>query len=164
LLFLTLAVAVVVGGGYWLYEHKWPSRVDDREISRIGAPVRGARSIDGSYTSSGDILSQLVRGHGYAAHGELGQLVGEARQHLRAKGYRKLTALRCTQYVLASRAATTFQLECAFSGHRGRFDAGVVFDGESATSFAPSATSQPENLANPSLSVGITSMRVEVWT
>ena len=123
-----LSVLVVLSGlATFLYETRWPPRVDDRELARIGSPSEGARRIHGPYTVSGSpvcIDSCLVRGQWYAASGGAFRTVaGEVRQHLEDKGYVLQPGLHCFEDGPPVLAPSSYDLDCTISGRKGKFTA-----------------------------------------
>jgi hypothetical protein len=119
--------------GNYAYQTRWPPRVDDRELARIGPPVTGARPVGGPYTVAGSVVcidQCLDRGQRYSAHGSLRQLIGEATRHLRQAGYRigsgPAFGPGCTEYGPPTTADGSYELNCTVEGSNGKFSATVT--------------------------------------
>ena len=151
--------ALAVVAGTWVYEEKWPSTLDDREIARIGIPISGSHPIGHRYTAGGSVLcvdTCLVRARSYSAVGSLGTLVDDARRHLSDKGYRGQTQLVCSQIGPLARAPSPYWLFCSFSARRGKFTATITVSSYWPTPFGspvrPPTSSGAVRVPLPSLS------------
>jgi hypothetical protein len=103
--------------------------VYDRELSRIGSPVPGARAQGGPHTTAGSVICLdecLVQGQSYAATGDVSFLAKEASIHLYALGYRDLSPFAtCEQNGPPTLRVGNYEIDCVVSGHSARFSVSV---------------------------------------
>jgi hypothetical protein len=135
---IVVASVIVVGGaGWWWWNSHWPPRVYDRELSRIGPPVPGARALGRSYTTAGNVICLdecLVQGQSYAATGNVSFLAKEASNHLKALGYRELGAFAtCEEYGPPTLRVGNYSIGCVVSGQSAQFSVNVTIWVRSST-------------------------------
>jgi hypothetical protein len=126
--FLACLLLLAVLADY-AYQTRWPPRVDDRELARIGPPVSGARPVGGPYTTSGSVVCVdecVTRGQFYSARGTLGQVGPQLSRHLEQRGYAIRSGLSCTQQGPPVLASGQFELDCTVTARAGKFQASVT--------------------------------------
>lgn len=128
--FSFLAGLLLVGVlGDYAYQTRWPPQVDDRELTRIGPPVSGARPVGGPYTVSGSVVcvdTCVQRGQFYSASGSLTPLGGQLTRHLEQVGYAIKSGLECTQYGPGVLASGSYELDCTVSASTRKFQLSVT--------------------------------------
>ncbi len=115
--------------GVYSYQTRWPPRVDDRELARIGPPVSGARPVGGPYTVSGSVVcvNECVRrGQLYSAPGSLGQAGAQLTRHFDQLGFAIRSGLACTQKGPPVLAGGHYELDCTVTASSSKFRASVT--------------------------------------
>jgi hypothetical protein len=115
--------------GDYAYQTRWPPRVDDRELARIGPPVSGARPVGGPYTVSGSVVCVdkcVSRGQLYSARGSLGQLGAQLTRHLEQLGYAIRSGLGCTQHGPPVFTSGHYELDCTVTARTRKFQASLT--------------------------------------
>jgi hypothetical protein len=115
--------------GDYAYQTRWPPQVDDRELTRIGPPVSGARPVGGPYTVSGSVVcvNECVRrGQLYSATGSLTPLSGQLTRHLGQLGYTVKSGLECTQEGPPVLASGQYELDCSVAASTSKFQLSVT--------------------------------------
>lgn len=151
-LFATVGIAAAVGGFGWnWWNTHWPPRVYDRELARIGPPVRGARPQGGPLTDSGSVTgidSPLSQAQSYTASGQLSALAQQAAAHLASKGYQLHAGPIETMYKGVQNgppltAAGYYELSWYIHGHRQKIAITVEFRFHSDKPFVPVSPDNP---------------------
>jgi hypothetical protein len=141
---VAIATVVVIGAiTALIYETKWPPHIEDRELSRIGPPFRGAQAVKGPYNVSGSPLcidSCVIRGRFYLAQGTLTSVVAAVSEHLAERGY-VLDRERCFEDGPPTLRQGSYELSCAVSGRRGKFTATAVVKLRDTNPIVPMLTS-----------------------
>lgn len=149
-----LAGLLLVGVlGVYAYQTKWPPRVDDRELARIGPPASGARPVGGPYTVSGSVMcvSECVtRGQFYSARGALGQVAGQTTRHLQRLGYAIRSGPACVQLGPPVRAPGHYELDCTATASYQKFAVSVIVQihGSSPAVPVPAGSNGQDHLAS----------------
>jgi hypothetical protein len=126
--FLAGLLLLAVLGDY-AYQTRWPPRVDDRELARIGPPVSGARPVGGPHTTGGSVVCVdecLTEGQFYAATGSVTQLGAALTRHLEQRGYAIRSGLGCTQEGPPVLASGHYELDCSVTASSSKFTASVT--------------------------------------
>jgi hypothetical protein len=149
-----LSVGVILAAlAIFLYNTRWPPRVDDLELARIGSPTGHARPTHGPYTVSGSVIcvdSCLVRGRWYPLSGQpLATVAVEIRQHLAQKGYVVQPGLRCFEYGPPVLRPGSYELVCSVDGRKGKFTATAQMQFHRSEPIVPLPRSGEYSLASP---------------
>lgn len=154
--FVSLLAGLLLVGvlGDYAYQTRWPPRVDDRELARVGAPISGARPAGGPYTVSGSVVCVdecVSRGQAYSATGSLTQVGAQMTRHLEQLGYVIKSGLSCKQEGPPVLASGQYELDCTVTASTRKFQlsATVQMHGSQPAVSLPAGSDGQYNVPGP---------------